>query len=385
MNQHFPEQTVTTDVVVVGAGPAGLAVGACLRERGIIPTVLEQGDRIAPVWHRHYDRLHLHTDKWTSALPELRFPPDYPRYPSRCQVIDYLNSYATTFGIEPRFRQQVTRISRQNGVWETVTDDTRYHSPAVVVAAGFAREPVIPAWPGMDEFEGETLHSSALCNGRPFRDQDVLVVGFGNSGGEIAIDLREHDARPSISVRSPVNLLPRDLLGIPILWIALALSNLPARLADALSAPVLRVTFGDLCKLGLRKLPYGPKEQIEQHKRIPLIDVGTVDLIRQGELPVYPGVQRFRDDEVVFADGSSRRFDAVVFATGYQPRVDPFLVDAARVADEHGCPHTSGRESKLPGLYFCGYSVAYAGMLREIGHEARAIAGCICEALSSRD
>ncbi|MFW6074262.1 MAG: flavin-containing monooxygenase [Chloroflexota bacterium] len=375
-------QRLNTDVVVVGAGPAGLATATCLKKYGIESVVLEQSDRIGAAWHRHYERLHLHTDKWTSALPYMRFPREYPRYPSRRQVIAYLNRYANTFGIEPHFNQRVKRITRTDERWEIATADRCYQARSVVVATGFARKPLIPRWPEMDEFGGQILHSSEFRDGEAFEGKDVLVVGFGNSGGEIAIDLAEHGARPAISVRSPVNLLPRDLLGIPILWVAIAQSKLPARVADLISAPVLRAVFGDLRELGFKKLPYGPKRQIDEHQRIPLIDVGTVDLIRNGRLKVYPGLERFTERAVVFDDGTQRAFDAVILATGYRPRVDCFLQDAGDVLNDIGCPRKSGGEPALPGLYFCGFMVSYTGMFRRIAKEARSIAAAIAGELA---
>jgi hypothetical protein len=154
-----------------------------------------------------------------------------------------------------------------------------------------------------------------------------------------------------------VNLLPRELLGMPAVTWALLLSRLPPRLADLIAAPLLRLTFGDLSRLGLRKAPVGPMRQIRERSRIPLIDVGTVDLIRRGSLGVRPGVREFTADGVIFEDGSREGFDAVVLATGYGHGL-------ARIVDD----------PTLPGLHLCGFHVASTGMLREIGLEAARIA-----------
>jgi cation diffusion facilitator CzcD-associated flavoprotein CzcO len=221
------------------------------------------------------------------------------------------------------------------------------------------------------------LHSSQYRSGAPFRDRDVLVVGFGNSGGEIALDLHEHGARTALAVRGAVNVLPRELLGIPIVAIGLAERALPPRVADCLNAGLLRAAVGDLTRYGLHKAARGPRAQIERDGRIPLIDVGTLALIRRGAIAVYPGVAHFSADGVVFADGRTSRFDAVILATGYRPRVDAFVSDAARVLDREGTPASSGCESALPGLYFCGFRVVPTGMLREIGREARRISRAI--------
>jgi indole-3-pyruvate monooxygenase len=209
-------------------------------------------------------------------------------------------------------------------------------------------------------------------------------VGFGNSGGEIAIDLFEHGARPSIVVRGPVTLLPRELLGIPILNWALALSALPPRVADALSAPLLRMTFGDLARLGLRKAPDGPLTELRTRRRVPLIDVGTVDLIRHKNLPVRPGIRELTPSGVIFDDGSEATYDAIVLATGYQHQLVRILSNVDGVIDAAGQAVTSGRETAIPDLYLCGFHVAPTGMLREAGIEARRIVAALSRKLPAR-
>ncbi len=371
------------DTIVVGAGPAGLAVGACLKQAGISCLILEQADQVGVAWHRHYERLHLHTDKRHSALPFAPFPKEYPRYPSRLQMISYLEAYSRQFRSEPRLGQQVVSARQSKGLWAVQTQDTLYQAAHLVIATGYNREPCLPAWPGQDSFRGSIVHSSKYRDGDPFRGQEVLVVGFGNSGGEIAIDLWEHGARPSLAVRGPVNVIPRDLLGIPILAIGILQSKLPPRWADALNAPLLRVVMGDLTRYGLRKLPQGPVAQIQRSKRIPLIDVGTIKLIKRGQVKVCPGIERFTEDAILFTDGKQRKFDAVILATGYRPRVDAFLEGAVATHDEGGTPLFSGTETPVPGLYFCGFHVSPTGMLREIALEARRISAVIARSAAS--
>ncbi len=361
-----------TDTVVIGAGPAGLATAACLTRAGIPFVILERESRLGAAWHRHYERLHLHTDKHHSELPFFRYPKHYPRYPSRLQVIEYLETFAQRFGIQPRFGQSVVSAQRLDGLWHTTTGDAVCISRAVVVATGFNGEPHVPRWPGQESFGGEILHSSTYRTGESYRGKTVLVVGFGNSGGEIAIDLWEHGARVMLAARSPVNVIPRDLLGMPILAIAIPLNRLPPRLADTLTTPILRLVFGNLTRLGLHKPPYGPFAQIRLKARIPLIDVGTVDLIRKGHVQVRPEIERFTRDGVVFAGGEEARFDAVILATGYRPAM-AFLDEASAILDTYGNPLASGREV-LRGLYLCGFYVSPIGMLREIAMEAKRIA-----------
>ena len=364
---------MSTDVVVVGSGPAGLAVGACLRRAGMDFMLLEKEQALAPSWRRHYERLHLHTDRAHSGLPYFPMPKSFPRYPSREQVIEYLEAYAKAFSLAPRFGEDVLEARRSEGAWEVKTQAARYRARAVVLATGYNAAPVRPTWPGMEGYQGALLHSSEYRTGERFRGQDVLVVGFGNSGGEIAIDLFENAARPSLVVRGTVNLLPRELLGLPILTWALALSPLPPKVADALAAPLLRMAFGNLSRLGLKKAPVGPLTELGTRGRVPLIDVGTVELIRKKNIRVRPGIAGFTRSGVRFEDGTEESYQAVVLATGYQQQLGRVLRNLDGVIDGAGKAVTSGRETAVPNLYLCGFYVAPTGMLREAGIEARRV------------
>lgn len=373
-NQTF---FLETETLIVGASAAGLAVAACLKERGRPFILIEQSDRVAAAWRRHYDRLHLHTSRRLSGLPGYPMPRHYPKYPSRDQVVAYLEQYAAHFGLEPAFNQRLARAERLDGRWHATTQDRHYVSDNLVLATGYTRRPNLPQWSGRAEFGGPVIHSSEYRNGRPFAGQDVLVVGFGNSGGEIAVDLFEHGARPGIAVRNPVNVVARDTLGIPSLTWNLFLSRLPGNMGDWVAVPLVRASVGDLTRYGLRKSSIGPIEQIKTQGQVPLIDVGTVKLIKSGQLAVYPGIERFTTDGVVFVDGRAAAFDAVVLATGYRPGIDEFIPEAMGVFDNDGTPLASGQELGLPGLYACGFYISRTGMLREIGIEANRIAAAI--------
>lgn len=360
------------NVTIVGAGPAGLAVAACLKLRGIEAVVLEQAAQVGPAWRNHYERLHLHTHKGGSGLPGLPFPAEYPRYPPRAQVVEYLEAYAKHHGLKPSFEEPVKQIVRDGEAWAITTSKRQLSSKQVVIATGYTRVPNLPTWPGLDGFTGEVLHSSRYKNGSPWKGKRVLVVGFGNSGGEIAIDLHEHGALPALSVRGQVNVIPRELLGLPILGVSALLRPLPARLADLMSAPMLYAAIGDITKLGLKKKPYGPMEQIKRDGRIPLIDVGTLALVREGKLKIHGGIERFEASAVTFEGGVTEPFDAVVLATGYRPKLADFLPAAESFCDAQGFPRLS--DPLPPGLHLCGFDLSTRGMLREIGIEAQKVA-----------
>lgn len=367
-----------TEVLVVGASAAGLATAARLRLTGIPFEILEASDAVGTAWRHHYDRLHLHTPKSSSSLPGLPMPRDWPRYPSRLQVVDYLEKYAAHHGLTPRFDQPVERLERVDGRWVATTPDGTWTARNVVVATGAARRPVRPTWPGMDSYTGDVLHSSDYRNGDPWAGKPVLVVGFGNSACEQAIDLVERGAHPHLSVRSAVNVIPRDMLGVvPVLQLGILMRHVPPQVADALAAPLVKLTVGDVTKVGLRKLPYGPNTQIKRDKHIPLLDIGTMDHIKAGRVGVHGEIERFTETGVVFTDGTSLDVAAVVLATGYDPAVADFLPEWRAVCGDNGRPTISGAPTALPGLYFCGQFVSPSGMLREIGLEAKRIAASI--------
>ncbi|WP_349631169.1 flavin-containing monooxygenase [Bradyrhizobium jicamae] len=362
------------DAIIVGAGPAGLACAATMRAAGLIVTVLEKADCVGAVWRLHYDRLHLHTDRRHSGLPGMAMPSNYPAYPSRAQVVDYLESYAARFKVAPSFNTEVSRIAREGPLWRVQLADDAIVAPMVVVATGIADAPYRPSWPGMATFGGEIIHSSEYRNPVPYAGKRVLVVGFGNSGGEIALDLANAGVDAALSVRGPVQILPRDLLGLPILSWAILYQRLPARFVDALNAPVLRLAVGDFEKLGLKRSAKGPRRMVEEDGRVPLIDIGTLAKIRDGSIKIRSGIASFNAQGVVFADGASEAFDAVILATGFRPDLRRLLPDVGGVLDSHGIPLVTGRPTAAAGLYFCGQITAPTGQLREIGIEAERIA-----------
>ena len=372
--------TRVVDTLIIGASAAGLATAACLKESGQRFEVLEASNVVGQAWRHHYDRLHLHTPKSASALPGLVMPSDWPRYPTRDQVVDYLERYRVHHRLEPRFGQKVTHLERHDNQWVATTMDEEWRTRSVVIATGANRRPVRPTWPGLRTFQGQVIHSSEYRNGDPWRGRSVLVVGFGNSACEQAIDLVEWGAQAHLAVRSPVNVIPRDLFGVPVLQLGVLMQHLPPAVADALAWPMIRASIGDIRKVGLRKLPYGPNTQIARDRHIPLLDIGTMDHIRAGRIRVHGDIERFTEDSVVFTDGETLVLAALVLATGYRPALEEFLVQWREVCHPNGIPLISGSPTALPGLYFCGQFVSPAGMLRQIRIEAGRIASHIAHA-----
>jgi indole-3-pyruvate monooxygenase len=365
-------------VVVVGAGPAGLATAACLQRRGIAALVLEAAPSLGHAWRNHYDRLRLHTVKSRSHLPGLRFGRNVPRYPSRADVLAYLEEYAARFGIAPRTGEEVLRVALSNGADGYVVESSRgvHRARAVVMAAGFNRVPNAARLPEQDAYQGTLLHTSGYRNAQPFAGMRVLVVGGGNTGAEVSLDLAEHGAKPTLSVRAGVNIVPRDFLGLPIQVTSLWMRRLPLSLADRIGRGVSRLAFGDLRRHGLARSPLGPISGIARRGRIPLIDVGTVAAIQRGAISVKPGVARLTATGAVFADGSAAEFDAVILATGFQHGLGDLLAVPGAL-DGEGHPRGSRGIGAADQVFFVGYRIVATGHLREVGIEAQAVAAAI--------
>jgi cation diffusion facilitator CzcD-associated flavoprotein CzcO len=362
------------DAIVVGAGPAGLACAASLAAAGLKATLLEKAGTVGAVWRRHYDRLHLHTDRNHSGLPGMPMPRAFPTYPSREQMVAYLEDYAARFGIQPLFNTNVSRIARDGSQWRVDSERMSMSAPIVVVATGWADFPYRPSWPGLDAFRGSVVHSGEYRNAAAYAGKRVLVVGFGNSGGEIALDLASAGIDTSMAVRGPIQIMPRDLFGIPILYWAIAEKSLPARVTDFLNAPIVRLVMGPVEPLGLRLAAKGPRQMIEEDGRVPLIDIGTLAKIKDGTIKIRGGIDHFTLDGVAFLDSAPETYDAVILATGFRPDVRNLLPDVNGVLNAHGVPLANGRTTAEPGLYFCGLVASSTGQLREIGLEATRIA-----------
>jgi cation diffusion facilitator CzcD-associated flavoprotein CzcO len=364
---------MATTAVVVGAGPAGLASAACLVRGGAAVTILEAGAAVGEAWRHHYRRLRLHTVKQHSGLPGFPFPRDVPRYPSRAEVVDYLERYAAHFGVVPRVGERVRRVLAGDGALVVETDVGARRADVVVVAVGRNRVPVADPLPGQASFAGPVRLARDYDDGAPFAGQRVLVVGAGNTGAEIALDLAEHGATPTLSVRTPVNVVPRDFLGMPTQLTSIRLRGLPLALADRIGRGVSRMAFGDLSRFGLARPALGPLSSIKLRGRIPIIDVGTVAAIKRGAVTVKPGVEGLTTAGATFVDGSQAPFDALVLATGYRPMLQE-LVDVPGALRDDGFPKDWRGGGAHPGLYFVGFEDVATGLLREIGLQAQAVA-----------
>lgn len=373
------------DILVVGAGPAGLAVSASLRREGLGHLVLERDENIGASWRRHYDRLHLHTTKTHSGLPMMPWPKQAPRYPSREQVVQYLEAYAAEHHISPRLGVAVHAVRRTADGFAVETSAGAMNPRVVVMATGYNAVPMLPAVPGLDRFGGTSIHAAAYKNAALYRGNRTLVVGCGNSGAEIALDLAEQGVDVAMVVRGPVHVIPRDLFGRPTQHTNILLSYLPLGLRDAIAEATIGLVVGDLSRWGIVRPALGPNRMIVEQGRIPLLDIGSIAMIKRGKIRVLPGVQAILPDKVSFADGSVHPFDAIIWATGYTPGLEKIVAGFEVIADARGRPHRFGGQTDIPGLYFVGFKNPPTGALREIALEAPRVARAIRSGYRNRD
>ena len=360
-------------ICVVGAGPAGLACAAMLRRAGAEVVVFERDD-IGAAWQSRYDCLHLHTVRWLSGLPGYGIPRSYGKWPSRDGVVEYLRTYASRNALDVRTGRAVERLDRDGDGWAIRVDSEVVRAERVVVATGYSNVPYLPAWPGT--FSGEIVHSAEYRRGDAYRGQRVLVVGAGNSGAEIAIDVaRAGASEVLLSVRTPPAVVRRDTLGVPSQLLGIASMHLPVGAVDRIAAAMRRVAFPDLTPYGL-VAPERPYSTFLKRRVIPIVDVGLAEAVKARRVRVVGALEQFDDEgAAVLATDPRAEVDAVVAATGFRPGLEP-LVGHLDVLDERGRTRVRDVQEPLtaPGLHFLCYEITLGGTFRLAGKEATRLA-----------
>lgn len=359
----------------MGAGPSGLGTAARLRKLGVEPVVLEAAERVGASWRERYDSLRLNTIRWLSHQPGLRIPREHGRWVRRDDYVRYLERYVAHHALEVRLRTAVERVDREEagGEWRVRLPDGDLAAPAVVVSTGFNRVPFVPPWPGRDRFGGELLHAASYRAPGPFRERSVMVVGAGNTAGDIATELARRGAREVLlSVRTSPNITPRELLGMPLHPIAVLSRRSPAWTGDRIAWAIQRAVFGDLRALGVPRPEVGLYTAARERGRSPIVDDGFVAELKAGRIRVVPDVERLDGEEVVLSGGETVRPDAVIAATGYRAGLEG-LVGHLGVLDAAGLPRVlAGRaDPGAPGLRFVGYVSPLSGLLLDARRESR--------------
>jgi hypothetical protein len=317
------------NVAVIGAGACGLVSAKKLLDQGLSPTIYERNAGIGGNWRfgapgsAVYRSTYLISSKRMTELRDFPLPAEWPPYISHEQALDYFESYARQFGLYDHVRLgvDVVRCTRRpEGGWEVATTAGKECFDALIVASGHHRDPYLPSFPG--DFAGTVLHSHAYRQPEPFRDQRVVVVGAGNSGCDIAVELSPVAARVFHSTRRGYWYIPKFIFGQPADEIGdrMRRLGLPPRLFQLVSRLSAELVLGPPERFGL---PRPDHALFETH---PIVNSQLYYAIGHGRVTPKPDVTRLDGNRVLFADGSAEVADTLVCATGYRLSF-PFLED----------------------------------------------------------
>ncbi|HEX8743241.1 MAG TPA: NAD(P)/FAD-dependent oxidoreductase [Thermoleophilaceae bacterium] len=367
--------------IVIGAGPGGLAAARALERRGIPARLFERGDRVCMSWRAHYDSLQLNSPRRMSSLPGLRIDRRAGAWPGRDDFIAYVERYAEPLASRIAFGTDVRRIDREDGGWRLETSRGPMWSRHVIVAAGLLAVPFMPSWPGREEFEGQLVHAADYRNAERYRGRDVLLVGMGQTGSDVGIDLvRGGVGRLRVAVRTPPVILRRRA------WVTLTnqlakYMHTPDAMSDTMARLYHRLMWGSLESYGL-----GAPGDIATSRKSRsgtlgfnrgvgfTFDRGLVSAIKKRYVEVVAAVERFEGGDVVLVDGRRLRPDVVIAATGRRPNLAP-IVGHLGVLNSDGRPSVHGGRTAhgAPGMYFIGYRLPPA-QLPDMTLDAHAIA-----------
>jgi glycine/D-amino acid oxidase-like deaminating enzyme len=363
-------------VLVVGAGPAGLATSQQLSERRVPHRVLERGDTVGYTWANLYDSLTLHTGKHMSSLPGMPFPRTAPLFVPRQEFWQYLERYSRAFGLPVDTNCGVERVARTNGTWRLRTRGGELDADVVVVATGIVANPRVPRFPGQERFGGRVVHSVEYRRPDAYVGRRVLVVGVGNSGAEIGSEIARAGGTVTVAVRSGANVVPLTLAGLPIQYVSYWVRKLPRPVQEGVVALVRLMTELRRGKPVLPRPGYSPLDAI------PVIGFHLVDAISQGLIDVRAGVAELTADGARFTDGTARGFDDIILATGFGAALGP--LGALVQTDAKGFARRRDRVVSLdqPNLYVVGHNYDATGGLYNIQHDARLAARLIAGSLA---
>lgn len=346
-------------VVVIGAGQAGLSVGYHLKRKGIDHVILDGASRVGDVWRNRWDSLRLFTPAKFDSLDGYRFPAHRDSFPTKNQMADYLESYAERFRLPVRLNSRVVGLSKANGRFRIETMGAVYEADQVVVAAASYQKPRLPAFAKEVGTQVRQMHSHEYRNPAQLPDGPVLLVGAGNSGAEIAMDLvKTHN----------VYLSGREVGHVPFDIASLLGRKLLVRL-------VVRVLFHRILTM---RTPMGRKFRDRMHGHgMPLIRTRPGQLQRAGVRRIGKIIAMW-DGKAVADDGTEVSFASVIWCTGFHPGFDWIELP---VLDAHGNPrHRFGKATDVDGLFFAGLHFQYAvssTMVTGVGRDARRVTAWI--------
>ncbi|MCZ7539031.1 MAG: NAD(P)/FAD-dependent oxidoreductase [Anaerolineae bacterium] len=380
---------MTDNVLVIGAGPAGIASAYFLGRAGIPYTVLDCAPVIASTWANLYPSLRLNTSRFYSHLPGRRFPWWFGLFPTARQYHRYLEQFVHAHRLNIRLGVSIERVFPAGDGWRAETSAGTSWHPAIISATGRFSCPYTPSISGYETFSGALLHACDYRGPGPFAGRRVMVVGNGPSGVDIATDLGAHAARPVLlAQRTGVVLRPRYPRGLPKhAWMMLA-ERLPASLGDSLLRWVESARFDGLERIGIKV----PRSEAESSAAGATRGAELIRAVRGGRVVCVDNPARCEGPDVVLADGSRHRVDALILATGYRPALFDYLDLGDVQVNRDGWPLrvgeppddvTAGKREVAgwPGLYLVGTYYLGKGALYNFNVEAAAAAREIGERL----
>ena len=312
------------EVLVVGAGQAGLVMGHELKQRGLDFAIVDAAPEVGDSWRRRWTSLKLFTAAQNDSLPGKAFPAPFDTYPNKDDVADFLRDYATEFDLPVRLNTKVTTLSRTDDGYVAETSSGQIEAKQVVVATGPFQQPFIPAIASELDPRIAQLHSAEYRDPETLPEGSVLVVGGANTGCQIALELsRSRDVDIAVGERLPT--LPQRLLGRDLWWW--------------------------LAKLGVTRVTLDSRLGRRLSQRDVVIGGGHKELKRHG-VTLRPRAVGAANGSVRFADDTEAGYDVVIWATGF--RVDHSWIDVPDIKDENGRVKHARGVTPSPGLYLLG-------------------------------
>lgn len=369
-----------TRYCVIGAGAAGISALQQLRQAGHDVDCFEKSSRVGGHWHTDYEALHLITARDMTHFEDFPMPAHYPHFPRRDQVRDYIESYAHQHRLYDviQFNTEVlsvTPVSTEGPVgsagWNVTTSHGSDTYDGVIVANGHLWDKKVPQFPG--NFAGKQLHSSEYNNVRDLEGTRVLVVGAGNSGCDLAVDVAQHRLEADIVIREGTYFQPKAYFGKPRQELDFLQQFAPDEV-DLISRLLAKVSIGE----------WSDYPGMPEPKHRTLAEGSTVVnslllyWVQHGRVGIVPGIERFDGKTVHFADGSSREYDTILWATGFHSSV-PFL-DTNLVPRRKGAPIRYGAgiiPEGLEKLYYVGMIAPRGPQIPVYGMQAKIVARII--------
>ncbi|MEU7889948.1 NAD(P)/FAD-dependent oxidoreductase [Microbispora bryophytorum] len=365
--------------VIIGAGPGGLAVAWTLKAAGLDPLLLDRGEVPCSTWYSYYPSMRMNSWRRLSHLPGRKLSAEYGPWPMRDDFLAYIKAYVRDLDPDIRFGTEARRIDREDGRWVVRTSGGDLTTANVVVATGLHRTPYVPDWPGLDEFEGEFLHARDYRVPEPYVGKDVLVVGCGPTGIDIAVAvMRAGASRVRMSIRNTPVLFKLSPV-TSLLSQAIKHGPLPDWLVNRGSLLMHRWHWGDLTPYGLAPPTEGTLAGTARiGHAYGAIDRGLIPAVREGSIEIVPGVAGFDRKAVMLEGGAGIKPDVVIAATGQRPGIDGLVGHLGVLERPGGRPVVHGGRCAphAPGLYFQGFRLP-PGQLPDMALDAHAIAQAI--------